>query len=75
MLKSIILMKYYGRALSSISKGVTRLARAGRMTCKVRRDFNIITDVSSHVSLVTSNIRGSSICPPKSLHKKTSNEI
>ena len=26
-------------------QGVTRLARAGRMTCKVRRDFKIITDV------------------------------
>ena len=45
------------------------------MTCKVRRDFKIITDVSSCVSLVTSNIRGSSICSPKSLYKKTSNEI
>ena len=45
------------------------------MTCKVRRDFKIITDVSSRVSLVTSNIRGSSICSPKSLFKKTSNEI
>ena len=59
----------------SISEGVTRLARAGRMTCKVRRDFKIITDVLSRVSLVTSNIRGSSICSPKSLYKKTSNEI
>ena len=66
---------YYGRALSSISEGVTRLARAGRMTCKVRRDFKIITDVLSRVSLVTLNIRGSSICSPKSLYKKTSNEI
>ena len=56
-------------------EGVTRLARAGRMTCKVRRDFKIITDVLSCVSLVTSNIRGSSICSPKSLCKKTSNEI
>ena len=45
------------------------------MTCKVRRDFKIITDVISRVSLVTSNIRGSSICSPKSLYKKTSNEI
>ena len=45
------------------------------MTCKVRHDFKIITDVLSHVSLVTSNIRGSSICSPKSLYKKTSNEI
>ena len=45
------------------------------MTCKVRRDFKIITDVSSRVSLVTSNIRGSSICSPKSLYQKTSNEI
>ena len=27
------------------------------------------------VSLVTSNIRGSSICSPKSLHKKTSHEV
>ena len=27
------------------------------------------------VSLVTSNIRGSSICSPKSLYKKTSREI
>ena len=43
------------------------------MTCKVRRDFKIITDVLSRVSLVTSNIRGSSICSPKSLYKKTSN--
>ena len=59
----------------SISEGVTRLARAGRMTCKVRRDFEIITDVSSCVSIVTSNIRGSSICSPKSLYKKTSDEI
>ena len=45
------------------------------MTCKVRLDFEIITDVSSCVSLVTSNIRGSSICSPKSLYKKTGNEI
>ena len=45
------------------------------MTCKVRRDFKIITDVISRVSLVTSNIRGSSICSPKSLYKKASNEI
>ena len=45
------------------------------MTCKVRRDFRIITDASSRVSLVTSNIGGSSICSPKSLYKKTSNEI
>ena len=45
------------------------------MTCKVRRDFKIITDVISRVSLVTSNIRGSSICSPKSLYKKTSDEI
>ena len=49
--------------------------RAGRMTFKVRRDFKIITDVISRVSLVTSNIRESSICSPKSLYKKTSNEI
>ena len=61
--------------MSSISEGVTRLARAGRMTGKVRRDFKIITDVRSCVSLVTSNIRESSICSPKSLYKKTSNEI
>ena len=61
--------------LSPISEGVTRLARAGRMTCKVRRDFKIITDVSSRVSLVTSNIQGSSIYSPKSLYKKTSNVI
>ena len=40
------------------------------MTCKVRRDFKIITDVISRVSLVTS-----SICSPESLYKKTSNEI
>ena len=45
------------------------------MTCKVRRDFKIITDVLSRVSLGTSNFRGSSICFPKSLYKKTSNEI
>ena len=45
------------------------------MTCKVRRDFKIITDVLSRVLLVTSNIRGSSICSPKSLYKKTSIEI
>ena len=45
------------------------------MTSKVRRDFKIITDVLSRVSLVTSNIRGSSICSPKSIYKKTSNEI
>ena len=45
------------------------------MTCKVRRDFKIITDVISRVSLVTSNIRESSICSTKSLYKKTSNEI
>ena len=45
------------------------------MTCKVRCDFKIITDVSSSVSLVTANIQGSSICSPKSLYKKTSNEI
>ena len=44
------LMKYYRWALSSISKGVTRLARAGRMTCKVRHDFKIITDELSYVS-------------------------
>ena len=56
-------------------EGVTRLARAGRMTCKVRRDFEIITDVSSRVSQVTSNVLGSSIRSPKSLHKKTGNEI
>ena len=42
---------------------------------KVRHDFKIITDVISCVSLVTSNIRGSSICSPKSLYKKTSDEI
>ena len=35
----------------------------------------MITDVISRVLLVTSNIRGSSICFPKSLYKKTSNEI
>ena len=68
-------MFYNGRALSSVSEGVTRRARAGRMTCKVRRDFEIITDVSSRVSLAISNFRGSSICSPKSLYKKTSNEI
>ena len=45
------------------------------MTSKVRRDFKIIPDVISRVSLVTSNIRESSICSPKSLYKKTSNEI
>ena len=45
------------------------------MICNVRRDFDIITDVSSRVSLVTSNFRGSSICFPKYLYKKTSNEI
>ena len=45
------------------------------MTCKVRRDFKIITDVLSCVSLVTSNNRGSSICSPKSLYKKTSQQI
>ena len=45
------------------------------MTSEVRRDFKIITDVLSCVSLVTSNIRGSSICSPKSLFKKASNEI
>ena len=63
-------------ALSSISEGVMRLARAGRMTCKVGRDFKIITEELSRVSLVISNIRGYSICFPKSLYKKTtSNEI
>ena len=41
------------------------------MTCKVRRDFEIITDLSSCVSLVTSNVRGYSIRSPKSLYKKT----
>ena len=61
--------------LSFISEGVTRLVRADRMTCKARRDFKIITDVLSHVSLVTSNFRGSSICSPKSLYKKTNNKI
>ena len=45
------------------------------MTCKVRRDFKIIPDELSRVSLVTSNIRRSSICSPKSLYKKTCNEI
>ena len=45
------------------------------MTCKVRRDFKIITDAILRVSLVTSNICESSICSPKSLYKKTSNEI
>ena len=70
-----MILLYYGRALSSIIEGVTRLARAGRRTSKVRRDFEIITDVISPVSLVTSNIRGSSICSSKSLYKKTSNEI
>ena len=45
------------------------------MTCKVRRDLKVITDVSSRVSLVTSKIRRSSICSAKSLYKKTSNEI
>ena len=43
-----------------------KVSRAGRMTCKVRRDFKTITDVLSRVSLVTSNIWGSSICSPKS---------
>ena len=52
-----------------------RLVHAGRMICKVKRDFKIITAVLSRVSLVTSNIRGSSICSPKSLCKKTSNKI
>ena len=59
----------------SISEGVTRLAHAGRMTCKVRRDFKIITDVIPRLSLVTLNIRRSLICSPKSLYKKTSYEI
>ena len=45
------------------------------MTCKVRRDLKIITDVISRVSLVTSNICESSICSSKSPYKKTSNEI
>ena len=36
--------------MSSISEGVTTLAREGRMTCKVRRDFKIITDELSRVS-------------------------
>ena len=45
------------------------------MTSKIKRDFKIITDVLSRFSLVTSNIRGSSICSPKSLYKKTINEI
>ena len=45
------------------------------MTCKVRHYFKIITDVLSRVSLVTSNIRGSSICSLNSLYKKTSNGI
>ena len=45
------------------------------MTCKVIRDFKIITDELSRISLVASNIRGSSICSPKSLYRKTSNEI
>ena len=40
------------------------------MTCKVRRDFEIITDVSSRVSPVTSNARGSLIRSSKSLFKK-----
>ena len=44
------------------------------MTCKVRRDFKIITDVISRFSLVTSNIRESSI-PQNTLYKKTSHEI
>ena len=44
-------------------------------TSKVRCDFEIITDELSYVSLVTLNIQGSSICSPKSLYKKTSNEI
>ena len=61
--------------LWSISEGGTRVVRADRMTCKVRRDFKRITDVLSRVSLVTSNIRGSSSCSPKSLYKKISNEI
>ena len=61
--------------LSSVSGGVTKLASAGTMTCKVRRDFKIIADVISHVSPVTLNICGSSICSPKFLYKKTSNEI
>ena len=43
-------VKYYGRAMSSISEGVTRLVRASRMTCKVRRDFKIITNELSRVS-------------------------
>ena len=45
------------------------------MTSKVRRDFKIITDELSRVSLLTLNIRGSSIFSPKSLYKKISNEI
>ena len=36
--------------LLSISEGVTRLARVGRMTCKVRCDFKIITNELSRVS-------------------------
>ena len=36
--------------LQSISEGVTRLTHAGRKTCKVRRDFKIITNELSRVS-------------------------
>ena len=66
--------KYLLRSLRFF-KGFTRLGRTGRMTWKVRRDFKKITDLWSPVSLVTSNIRGSSICSPKSQYKKTSTEI
>ena len=74
-LKGMNVMSYYGWALSLISEGVRRQACAGRKTSKVRHDFKVITDVLSRVSLVTSNIWGSSIYSPKSLYKKTSNEI
>ena len=43
-------LKYYRRALSSISEGITRIVRAARMTCKVRHDFKIITNELSRVS-------------------------
>ena len=47
----------------------------GQNDRQVRRDFKIIIYELSRVSLVTSNFRGSSICSPKSIYKKTSNEI
>ena len=75
---SAVVESAHAHRLSSISENITNLACAGRMNCKVRQDFKIISHELSRVLrvlLVTSNIMESSISSSKSLYKKTSQEI